>query len=711
MGKKEVKKEGFISTKQEVIPVYRNPFSFFIQGVVHQALFSKCFSVSGHKIKEIAALKIFTKEQSQETERQMRNISFGNLLCLTPESPVLLLREWLGMLLQMGWLRYEDGRIPAHFELDFHDGVPVITDKRDGEIMDYIPPAPVQYKTYKQAITGKTIVVQEGKLKSERQLFQEALFQESMYFIQNQLFVICPQKQIFEEVLTLLRQELEFFRFFSLESDFRERVEIPAFFQGVLYGSCLKSRFSVGHPWKFSVKNGAEQWTEYQKITQQLRNEISLKNGRQFNQKAKSLKNHFIMENIRKEDDFQRLIKLKSRSRQGVLQDDLFGGLVTEATSHADLTIQAEIQDLERQMGLSGAECVETMLEPGLEFPSLTNENGVFQGFDVIWGDYGTVAAAEKNINMKYWNCIRNGALKSEGITGVQLPSKWFTNALYQTQRRFWILHFPLIQVWKSADKTGVITGGVSGENKEVMVKTQTGEYIQTIHSGYFLNNPDKPVSFDYTYEEQEFMIGLEKLPLRLEEHCTLFQGVSIPKNELSTEGVLFITPAEMEPFGVASQMRYCPLSHHYLAGFTLHAPEKTIFLTQKEDGSFCVSYTNQQCIHEVSVISLQLETVEKTLWTLAFLNLPVIQKYIQLQFSHKTRIVSPRKLMEILKHLPFFLPDSENTEEINNLTLRMIREKNDRNSDNIISQEIQEKIYAKATQMTEFCLSKKRPV
>lgn len=675
---------GLVRQEQGIIPVYSGSFSFFLQGILHQRLFSISSSIYGQKISEITSIKTFTAEQFVELGQALRETSFGNLVCLEPNSPVLLLREWLRLLLHTGCLRYEDGRTPTDFELDFHEGLPVITDKRDGEVMPYIPPPPVQYKTYKQAITGKTIVVQEGKVKSERQLFQEALFSESLHFIQNQLFVVFPDKQVFEKALSLLEQELCFFRYFTLESEYSEMVSIPAFFQGVQYGSCLKARFAIDYPWKLSVKNGAEKWIEYKNFTAQIAHESSLKNAARIQEKIRSVKNHFLMENIRKEEDFQCLTRLRSRYHQAMPLNDLFGGFETKENSVYEQTIKSAIQDLERRLGLFQSACVETILEPGLTFPMLTDDAGIFRGFDVIWGDYGSVSSPEKIVNRKFWHFLQNGGLDSGGITGIKLPEKWFSNATYQPLRHYWLQHFPMLQVWRETNKIGVITGEKHEEGMEVTVKNQNGDYKHTVHAGYFLKNPDKPVRFSHTYEEQTFMLKIEKLPQLLGKYCTLFQGPKIHKKEISTEGLLFITSEEIEPFGITAKSGFLGIEDERIAFFKQFVPGQTVFFIQKADGTLAASLTNQPYAFDMSVIALSFELEAVALWALAFLNAALIQRYIRLCFSDKTTAVSPRKLMEILSEIPFFCPDSDTMEEINILTKKTIHEKNNKNTGTI---------------------------
>lgn len=590
-------------------------------------------------------------------------VTFGILSCSSPYPVVALLRAWIQTNLAERKLCYEDGRVISNFMIDFPEGIPVITDTRDGEIMDYTPPLPVKQKTYRHGITGKVIVIEEGKVKSDRQLLQEALFRETLLFIQHQLYVTCPDKNTAEQINKGVLAELAFYQFYTLESGYRQQCSIPIEWGNCLRGDLKKSCFSSDYPWKTTLVKGELRWNEYTSLFEKSVISFSKAQYKQNIAALQEVRLRFLTENLQQNEHFRRLTKLKKALYNTLPENDLFG---FEASGSQTAFLKAEITACETRLGLARGNENEAYfpLEFGLSFPLLTDDSGAFKGFDMVIADYSS-KINHKMPSLKDWNMLLAGCKNAGGKVAVLLPEKWFSRVLYQPQRALVLNRFSIREIWKSNQIEGICLGLPLCPLQETLVKNETRESIYPTLMEYYQTYPEKPWELAYTVEELRFMLKAESCKSRVSDFCVLKEGKKIKKAKGTINRV---GAAELSAYVVIPSLD----NYHLEEEGVLNPAESSVYLALKADKIFA-SWTMRKYTPDTSLICLEFPSKEQALWGTAFFNHPFIQKYFGLRLKvYKEK--SHKVLKEILKEMFFFLPEQEKYTKISSQTFQLIR-------------------------------------
>lgn len=224
----------------------------------------------------------------------------------------------------------------------------------------------------------------------ESQRVQEALFQEKQKIIENCLFGVDINPNSVKICRLRLWIELLKNAYYKPGSDNRELETLPNIDINIKCGNSLISRYSLDADIKRALKSS--KWTvdNYREAVMTYRNAQSKDEKRGMEQLINKIKNDFETEVSKGDKRFLKLNKLKGELLNLSNQSSLFELTKTQKNewNKKVINISNEIKKHEKEIEeIKSNKIYESAFEWRFEFPEVLNNEGDFEGFDVVLGN------------------------------------------------------------------------------------------------------------------------------------------------------------------------------------------------------------------------------------------------------------------------------------------------------------------------------------
>lgn len=429
---------------------------------------------------------------------------------------VSALNEIIAVKAELGVLADDKGSLISGYEIEIVDDELVITDQK-GSI--------VEYKLDK----GKPI-------NKEIQRLQKTLFHEKQIIIENCLFgVDINPKSVW---ICRLRLWIELLKnAYYKEPDFTELATLPNIDINIKCGNSLLSRFVLNADLSKALKSIKYTIKEYRGFVNDYKNEKNRETKKGLQKIIDLIKTDFRTEIYKNDPKYKRLQKLNEEYLL-IVSPNLFKGMVKEdETDYGNRNykndvkerlkeLEAEINKLSKEIeDIKNNVIYRNAFEWRFEFPEVLNDNGNFEGFDLIIGNPPYIRHEEiKYLKpqlekdfvvfnssadiLTYFFELGNKVLKQKGELSFIVSNKFF-KVSYGDNLRSYLMKNTLMQQIIEFDKLNIfdeatVKSAIIQFRKEQLAKTFT--YVDVLEMPENLENVVN--EFGKEYEQMLFTSG-----------------------------------------------------------------------------------------------------------------------------------------------------------------------------------------------------------
>ncbi|HPH24010.1 MAG TPA: Eco57I restriction-modification methylase domain-containing protein, partial [Chitinophagaceae bacterium] len=360
---------------------------------------------------------------------------------------VSALNEIISIKAELGILADQQGNSISGYEIEIINDELIITDPKTNIL---------EYK------------LQNGKpLNKEIQRLQKALFHEKQTIIENCLFGVDINPNSVKICRLRLWIELLKNAYYKEESNFLELETLPNIDINIKCGNSLLSRFALDADLGKALKSIKYDVQAYRGFVSDYKNEKSREVKRGLQQIIDSIKNDFRTEIFKNDPKLLKLNKLSGELYTLLNQTKLFDeeSKQKKARKEKQQKIEIEIDKLSKDVEAIKTNAIyKNAFEWRFEFPEVLNNNGEFEGFDLIIGnppyirheeikhlkpqlenDY-TVFNSSADL-LTYFFELGNRILKSGGELSFIVSNKFFKVAYGEQLRNYLISNTSLQQI------------------------------------------------------------------------------------------------------------------------------------------------------------------------------------------------------------------------------------------------------------------------
>ncbi|MBC2705013.1 Eco57I restriction-modification methylase domain-containing protein [Desulfobacula sp.] len=224
----------------------------------------------------------------------------------------------------------------------------------------------------------------------ESQCIQETLFHEKQGLIENCLFGVDINSNSVKICRLRLWIELLKSAYYTAESRFSELETLPNIDINIKCGNSLISRYPLDSDLKEALKKSKLSINAYKKAVHTYQNAESKDQKREMEALIAEIKSNFQSEITKNDPRVKRLARLKGAQIDLVKQLELF-----ERTKAEEKERKKKLEKLEKEIAqientieeIKSNRIYENAFEWRFEFPEVLNDNGEFEGFDVVVGN------------------------------------------------------------------------------------------------------------------------------------------------------------------------------------------------------------------------------------------------------------------------------------------------------------------------------------
>jgi tRNA1(Val) A37 N6-methylase TrmN6 len=308
---------------------------------------------------------------------------------------------------------------------------------------------------------------------------------------------------------------------------------------------------------------------EYKVVTHQYKEVTDPERKKGLNKQIRQLKEELEQYAIPQDEDLK---KYKKKERELKAQVAQLG----EGQQELVAQTSQEFTDLEKKVKEKYQIVYKNAVEWPLEFPEVVNEEGTFEGFDVVIGNPPYLRISDKNLYKYFQNKFQvaiyridtYGLFIEKGLNIVQkngslcyiCPNTFLTNLQYQNLRKL-LLEYELnelidfkFQVFDDANVDTVILRVTAkqneGENQLRITKVNQPEdikdYSNTRNIRYIpqINFDSEIFNINTTKKESDLLKKIKKQGVRLDEICKIRNGIN-PGYPESRKKLLIKRPEE----------------------------------------------------------------------------------------------------------------------------------------------------------------------
>lgn len=622
--------------------------------------------------------------QPSELNFALNQLTFLDINCASGALLTALVRAWIQAKMELSLLFYADGRKISQIEIRILGDELQCWDLRDNTLREYYAPNLVRRVTYQHALTGKTTVVEEGKIKSETQLLQEAIFAEKKRFLQTQVYAASGNLQHINVTKLAFACELSQHIYYTIETDYRDLVELPDFEQNIVYGNPLQSRFPIEMAWAFWGKKEND-WENLLALRKKAQATNDVQKQYTYQKQARKLQQKICEKAIRHDERFDLLQKMKATFYQKYGLDTLFEWETAYETAQEKADLQAEMEKIERSLGLQENDV--PLLDWALAFPELTDTQGIFQGANVVLADFSPELLPDlprsnqkfawKNVYyQRFCEQILTKCLLSTGHTALILPTSFLQKNDAAEIRTHLLENMNLAAIGDiSAEKCYIIA-----QNKTVFVEEvaildgETGEIKYKIGRKYISPAQNYAIEIHLPIEIQSFIFEIEKDSFSLASCTEIIRGISISqKNMVENEGIKLLKGKDISAFHIHFQQRYMPLDFaEWQQREAEFVGENWVYVTFQQ-GKLVATISESSFVFTKEIYGIKLPAEISKYYVTAWLNSAAYQQYITLTFG----AISTHNLLYVLEKTPLKRLSTERLTEIENAVKEIVVRKN----------------------------------
>jgi len=334
----------------------------------------------------------------------------------------------------------------------------ILVDKNGKRLKDY----EIVIENDELIISDENGIFEYNYQNKESQRVQEAIFNERQTIIENCLFGVDINPNSVK--ICRLRLWIELLKSSYYKSpNFIELETLPNIDINIKCGNSLISRYALDADLKKALQKSKWSITSYRLAVTTYRNAKSKEEKRTMEVLIDEIKNNFEIEILQNDKRFKKLYDLKGElftlTNQGVIFDKSRKEKADWNKKVENLTLALKIQeDLIEE--IRSNVIYKNSFEWRFEFPEALNDNGDFDGFDVIIGNppyipleafTNTTRAIFRDkyeqVERKYDTSILfilegYKLLKAKGILSYIAPITWQTGENYSKLRKFFISNF-----------------------------------------------------------------------------------------------------------------------------------------------------------------------------------------------------------------------------------------------------------------------------
>jgi adenine-specific DNA-methyltransferase len=350
---------------------------------------------------------------------------------------VSALNEIISIKAELGILADQQGNSISGYEIEIINDELIITDPKTNIL---------EYK------------LQNGKpLNKEIQRLQKALFHEKQTIIENCLFGVDINPNSVKICRLRLWIELLKNAYYKEESNFLELETLPNIDINIKCGNSLLSRFALDADLGKALKSIKYDVQAYRGFVSDYKNEKSREVKRGLQQIIDSIKNDFRTEIFKNDPKLLKLNKLSGELYTLLNQTKLFDeeSKQKKARKEKQQKIEIEIDKLSKDVEAIKTNAIyKNAFEWRFEFPEVLNNNGEFEGFDVVIGNPPYIRQEEIKNQKEYllnnYKTFSSTAdlyiffvekgfelLKSTGNFVYIIPNKWMQAGYGKAMRTF----------------------------------------------------------------------------------------------------------------------------------------------------------------------------------------------------------------------------------------------------------------------------------
>lgn len=622
--------------------------------------------------------------QPSELNFALNQLTFLDINCGSGTLLTALVRAWVQAKMELSLLFYADGRKISQIEMKIIGDELQCWDLRDNTLREYYAPNLVRRVTYQHALTGKTTVVEEGKIKSETQLLQEAIFGEKKRFLQTQVYAASGNLLH----VTLTKQafacELAKHLYYTIETDYRDLAELPDFQQNVVYGNPLQSRFPAEMAWAFLGKKEKD-WENLLALRTKTRETNDVQKQHTYQKQAKKLQQKICEIAIRHDERFDVLQKMKATFHQKYALNTLFEVEIGYETAHEKADLATEIEKIERSLGLQENDI--PLLDWALAFPELSDAQGIFQGANVVLADFSPEMLPDlprsnqkfawKNAHyQRFCEQILTKSLLSAGYATLILPATFLQKNDAAELRTHLLENMNLQAIGDiSREKCYVMAQNTPIFSAEIPIfDAETGEIKYKIGRKFISPQANYAIEIDLPIETQSFIFEIEKECFLLASCAEIVRGISISqKNMTENEGIKLIKGKDISPFHIHFQQRYMPIDFaEWQQRKSEFTGENWVYVTFQQ-GKLVATLSESTFLFSKEIYGIKLSPEISKYYVAAWLNSAIYQRYVAFTFG----AISTQNLLNILEKTPLKRLSTERLSEIENAVKEIVMRKN----------------------------------
>jgi len=330
---------------------------------IRRATITKFNEVKGWKVKDITEL--YNKiEDINDANKIINNLKICDPAVGSGHFLVSALNELLSLKSELHILTDKEGKRLKEYNITVENDELIVTNE-DGSIYSYNPKNP------------------------ESRRLQEALFQEKRMLIENCLFGVDINENSVKICRLRLWIELLKNAYYTKESEYTELETLPNIDINIKCGNSLISRFDIDVDLKSELKKLKYTVQQYKDAVYKYKNASGKDEKHKMEQLVKDIKFNF---QSRVEHCDKRKIEISKLLSKidAIKQGELFGLSKSEIAEREKSlikfnekikTLEAEIEEIKNNKIYNNA------FEWRFEFPEVLNDNGDFDGFDVVIGN------------------------------------------------------------------------------------------------------------------------------------------------------------------------------------------------------------------------------------------------------------------------------------------------------------------------------------
>lgn len=595
-----------------------------------------------------------------ELNQSLNQITFLDINCGAGMLLTAFMRVWIQAKSELSLLFFPDGRRISQVTLQVEGEDLQAWDLRDNTLCEYYAPNPVRRVTYQHALTGKMTVVEEGKIKSETQLLQEAIFEEKKRFVQAQVYGVCGDNLHVDLLEVAISLELAKHLYYTLESDYHNLVDLPDITLNFAFANALQSRFPADMAWADFGKKEKD-WENLLLLRQKQRAIKEERKQKILQKQITDLRKKILEAAIKHDERFELCQKLQATFHQKYELNTLFEVETAYKTSHEKADLQAEITKLEKVLGLRKGEILP--LDWALTFPELADEKGIFKGADVVFSDIRPeiLPNLPKNSQKFVWKnevyhrfCeqILLKCLKANAYVAMILPATFLQKSDATEIRKHLLQNMNCLEIGEmNVEYLYLIAEKNTATPFDIIIKNAfTGEKKYDIGKKYILPEKNYFIDTHLSVENQAFLHEIEKDCFWLQNTAEMVKGIAISQKNMTTnDGIKLLKAKDISPLHIHFQQRYMsPDYPEFVQRQAEFAGENWVYVSYTA-GKMVASISDSTFLFSKEMYGISLHSTISKYYLAAWLNSATYQRYIALKWGN----VTSQNLINILENTP----------------------------------------------------------